>query len=115
MMSVASFQGRIRALARTVTIVGAIGGGWSAFAAAPATTVASVQSTRVADLVLLSNGFNAGLRQGMLCRVTRGTTDIAEILLVDLRPTCSSALIVNVAPKRSIRAGDVATIKVLKT
>ena len=75
----------------------------------------AVQPTRVADLVLLNNGFNAGLRQGMVCRLTRGTTEIAEVLLVELRPTCSAALILSVSPKQSIRTGDVAAIKILKT
>ena len=77
--------------------------------------VATVQSTRVADLVLFRGGFDAGLRQGMVCRVTRGTTEIAEVLLVELRPTCSAGLIMSVAPKQSIRAGDLAAIKVLKS
>jgi hypothetical protein len=86
-----------------------------AAASAPAAAVVAVQPTRVADLVLLDHGFNAGLRQGMVCRLTRGTTEIAEVLLVDLRPSCSAALILNVAPKQSIRAGDVASIKVLKS
>ena len=84
-------------------------------AAAPAAAVVSVQPTRIADLVMLDAGFDAGLRQGMVCRVTRGTTEIAEVLLVELRPSCSAALIVNVAPKQSIRAGDLAAIKVLKS
>ena len=84
-------------------------------AAAPAAAVVSVQPTRIADLVMLNGGFDAGLRQGMVCRVTRGTTEIAEVLLVELRPTCSAALIVSVAPKQSIRAGDTASIKVLKS
>ena len=83
--------------------------------AAPAAAVIAVEPTRVADLVLLSNGFNAGLRQGMICRISRGTTEVAEVLLVDLRPTCSAALILSVAPKQSIRAGDIASIKILKT
>jgi hypothetical protein len=77
--------------------------------------VVAVQPTRVADLILLDHGFNAGLRQGMVCRVTRGTTEIAEILLADLRPSCSSALILNVAAKQSIRAGDTVSVKILKT
>jgi hypothetical protein len=84
-------------------------------AAAPAAAVVSVQPTRVADLILLDHGFNAGLRQGMVCRVTRGTAEIAEILLVDLRPTCSAALILNIAAKQSIRTGDTASVKILKT
>ena len=84
-------------------------------AAAPVASVVAVEPSRVADLVLLSGGFDAGLRQGMVCRVTRGTTEIAEVLLVELRPSCSAALILNVAPKQSIRAGDLAAIKVLKS
>ena len=77
--------------------------------------VIAVQPARVADLVLLNGGFDAGLRQGMVCRVTRGTTAVAEVLLVELRPTCSAALILNLASRQSIRAGDTASIKVLKT
>ncbi len=77
--------------------------------------VVAVQPARVADLVMLGAGFDAGLRQGMVCRVTRGSLEIAEILLVDLRPSCAAALIVSVAPRQSIRAGDTASIKVIKT
>jgi hypothetical protein len=84
-------------------------------AAAPAARVASIEPTRVADVVLLRGGFNAGLRQGMVCRVTRGDAEIAEILLVELRPAHSAALILSVAPKQSIRPGDSAEIKILKT
>ena len=83
--------------------------------AAPVATVVAIQPTRVADLILLRGGFDAGLRQGMLCRVTRGSSEIAEVILVDLRPSHSAALIVNVAPKQSIRAGDHASIKIIKT
>ena len=84
-------------------------------AAAPSAIVVAVEPTRVADLIMLGRGFDAGLRQGMVCRVTRGTTEIAEVLLVDLRPTCSAALILGVAPKQSIHAGDVAAVKILKS
>ena len=83
--------------------------------AAPAATVVAIQPTRVADLILLRGGFDAGLRQGMICRLTRGSSEIAEVVLVDLRPSHSAALIVNVAPKQSIRVGDAASIKILKT
>ena len=51
----------------------------------------------------------------MICRLTRGSSEIAEVVLVDLRPSHSAALIVNVAPKQSIRVGDAASIKILKT
>src|SRR5688572_20946451 len=83
--------------------------------AAAAASVIAVEPNRVADLVLLDGGHNAGLRLGMVCRITRGTTAVAEVLLVDLRPGCSAALILSVVPKQSIRAGDVASVKILKT
>ena len=86
-----------------------------AASASGALEVVAVQPSRVADLVLLGHGFDAGLRQGMVCRVTRGTTDIAEILLVEVRPSCSAALITSIAPKQSIHAGDAAALKILKT
>lgn len=84
-------------------------------AAASSAAVVGIESTRVADVVLLGNGFNAGLRQGMVCRITRGGAEIAEVLLVEVRPTCGAALIVSVAPKQSIRPGDLAAVKVLKS
>ena len=84
-------------------------------AAVPAAAIIAVEPTRVADLVLLRGGFNAGLRQGMVCRVTRGATEIAEILLVELRPSHAAALILGVVPRHSIRPGDIASVKILKT
>ena len=77
--------------------------------------VVAVQPARTADLVLLGHGFDAGLRQGMVCRITRGAAEVAEVLLVEVRPTCSAALITSLAPKQSIHAGDVAALKILKT
>jgi hypothetical protein len=100
-----------------VAVVAAVVQLTSAFlpAATASAAVVAVESTRVADVVLLGSGFNAGLRQGMVCRVTRGLTEIGEILLVELRPSSSAALILSVAPKQSIRSGDLAAIKVLKS
>jgi hypothetical protein len=80
-----------------------------------AVEVAGVHPARAADLVVLAGGFDAGLRSGMVCRVTRGAKEIAEVLLVDLRPRCSTALILGVASGHSIQPGDLARIKVLKT
>jgi len=77
--------------------------------------VVAVQPTPTADLVLLNRGFDAGLRQGMVCRVARAGDEIAEVLLVEIRPSFSAALITSVAPNHSIRPGDVASIKVLKS
>ncbi len=77
--------------------------------------VVAVQSTRVADLVLLGAGFDASLRAGMVCKVTRGGTAIGEIVLVELRAGFSAALIRQLAPGQSIRTGDVASVNALKT
>jgi hypothetical protein len=74
-----------------------------------------VQAAAPSALVLIGNGFNAGLRQGMVCRITRGSAEIAEVVLVELRPSTSAALILTVAPKQSIRPGDLAAVKVLKS
>jgi hypothetical protein len=51
----------------------------------------------------------------MVCRVARGGAEIAEVLLVELRPTCAAALITRMAPGQRILAGDVASLKILKT
>jgi len=107
----ASFRGlRAAALVAIVHLTSTI-----IHAATPSLAVAAIQPTRVADLVLLNGGFDAGLRQGMVCRVTRGSADIAEVLLVEVRPTCSAALITSLAPAQSIHAGDTAAVKILKT
>jgi hypothetical protein len=107
-------------LRRTFTLLAfalaATGAGRAAgtLSVAPAPVV-GVRATRVADLVLLGAGFDAGFRQGMICRVTRGNADIAEVLLVELRDHASAALILTLAPKQSVRAGDLATVKTFKT
>lgn len=77
--------------------------------------VLSVQPSRVADIVLLGRGFDSGLRQGMVCRITRGSLEVAEVLVVDTRTSVAAALIVTISPKQAIRIGDTANIKVLKS
>lgn len=79
-----------------------------------AAPVVAVQATRVADVVLLGAGFEAGLRQGMVFSVVRSGVEIAEVVLVELRPRAGAALILQLAPGQSIRAGDTATVKTLK-
>lgn len=77
--------------------------------------VVGVHPTRVADLILLDAGFDAGFRPGMVCRVVRSGLEVAEVLLVELRPSYSAALIVSLAPRQAIRVGDSARIKLLKS
>ena len=100
-----------RATRRVALCLWAGAGGMLNAVAVPSAPVVAVQAASAADLVVLGSGFDAGLRQGMVCRVTRGATEVGEILLVDLRPTCSSALILSMAPKQSIRPGDLAAVK----
>jgi hypothetical protein len=115
MTNCASIVSPFRRVCAAVLAALVIGQSSLVIAAAPSATVVAVQTTRVADVVLLGGGFDAGLRQGMVCRVMRGTTEIAEVLLVDLRPACSAALILSVASRQSIRPGDLAGAKILKT
>lgn len=89
---------------------------WVRGAGLPAVAeVVAFHPGRHADLVLLNRGFDAGLREGMVCRLNRGTSVVAEILLVDLRPGCGAALILSVSPQQAIRRGDSASIKLLKS
>lgn len=102
------------ALFAVVITTGLRGAGLVANRSIDTAAVVAVQPTRVADVVLLGAGFEAGLRQGMVFSVVRGGEAIAEIVLVDLRPRASAALILQLSPGQSIRAGDTATVKTLK-
>jgi hypothetical protein len=77
--------------------------------------VAAIHSSRLADLVIIRQGYNSGLRQGMVCSVKRGRAEIAEVLLVGLRPDTSAAVILLVSPNQSIRVDDLIAVKILKT
>jgi hypothetical protein len=86
--------------------------------AAATQTVAAVQDVRperLADIVVLNAGYSAGLRQGMVCRVKRGSVEIAEVIVVNLRFDCSAAMIMGLSPGTAIRAGDEVEIKLLKS
>jgi len=84
-------------------------------AAAPVGTVAGIASGPVADLVVVGRGLDAGFRSGMVCRVTRPNADIGELLLVEVRPTCASALITQLSAGQSVRVGDLVTSKISKS
>ncbi len=64
-----------------------------------------------ADLVILDAGIEAGLRQGMVCTVSRDGRPLGELLLVDLRPRAASALILELAPGQSLQPGDSVAVK----
>jgi hypothetical protein len=77
--------------------------------------VVAVDANRVADLVLLGGGFETGLREGMICRISRGSLEVAEVQLVGLRAHAGAALILGLAPGQTVQPGDLASVKVSKT
>ncbi|WP_043584341.1 hypothetical protein [Geminisphaera colitermitum] len=79
-----------------------------------ATTVLNIHTAQAADIVVLGAGYEAGLRQGMVCQITRSGTLIGEILLVDLRPKATAALILNLENGQSIQPGDTASVKTIR-
>ena len=83
-------------------------------AAVPVSVVA-VESGAKADVVVLDGGYQAGLRSGMVCRVVRDTAEVGEVLLVEVRPSVSAALILSLAPRQSVRPGDAAAVKLFKS
>jgi len=86
-----------------------------ACAATPVGTVAGIASGPIADLVVVGRGLDAGFRAGMVCRVARASAEIGELLLVEVRPTCASALITNLSVGQSVRVGDAVVIKISKS
>jgi hypothetical protein len=78
-------------------------------------SVIAFEGTESADLVLVGAGLGSGLRQGMSCLVSREGRRVAELLLVETRPSVSSALIVGTASGEAVRRGDAVSIKTLKT
>lgn len=97
-----------------LTALAALGYGM-AVASTPMGAVAGIAADSVADLVVVAAGSDVGFRSGMVCRVTRGRTEVGELVLVEVRPSCSSGLITSLARSQSVRAGDSVTSKLLKS
>ena len=74
-----------------------------------------VASMPVADLVFIDAGYEAGLRQGMVCVASRDSEKLGELLLVDLRPGGASALILDLKSGRSLQSGDSVTVKTISS
>jgi hypothetical protein len=77
--------------------------------------ISLVAQTSIADLVILDNGHDAGLRQGMVCVATRNGDLIGELLLVDLRPRTASALILDLYSDAALRPGDLVAVKTVSS
>lgn len=77
--------------------------------------IAFIEATSAADLVVLDAGFEAGLRQSMVCQVSRAGETLGKVLLVELRSSASTALILNLTAGRSLQLGDVVTVQTVST
>lgn len=79
-----------------------------------AAVVSEVMPTLAADVVLLDGGLEQGLRLGMVCRVTRGSSDVGELIIIESRSDQSAGLILELVEESIIQAGDIARIKTLQ-
>lgn len=77
--------------------------------------VVEVRAGTLTDLVVIRGGYESGLRQGMICRVARGGSEVGELVLVELRDRYATALITRLAPREHIRSGDFAAVKVQRS
>ncbi len=73
--------------------------------------VHDIVSTEVTDLVMIPAGYHSGYRPGMICHVRRGETEIAEIMMVEVRNEVSAGIIVNLFTDEVIERGDVVRVK----
>lgn len=76
--------------------------------------VAEVMPALAADVVLLDGGLEQGLRLGMVCRVSRGSNDVGELIIIESRSDRSAGLILELVEETIIQAGDIARIKTLQ-
>jgi hypothetical protein len=103
-LCLASF-GAVQVSAATIKVERSIG-------TAQISRIASLPS---ADLVVLDAGFEAGLREGMVCTVSRGDESLGELLLVDLRPRAATALILDLAAGQRLQSGDAVAVKTVSS
>jgi cell shape-determining protein MreC len=80
-----------------------------------AARISRVESTPSADIVLIDAGHEAGLRQGMVCVATRDGARLGELLLVDMRNSASSALILDLESGATLRSGDQVAVKTVSS
>jgi DUF917 family protein len=77
--------------------------------------ILKIEKTSVADLVVLDAGYEAGLRQSMVCQVTRSGEALGKLLLVELSHQTATALILNLNTGRSLLSGDIVTVQTVST
>ncbi len=76
--------------------------------------VIHLEVTPAGDLVVLDNGFDAGLRPGMHCEVWRQGEVVSDIIIVAARTDRSVAVIPEGGPAGLPQAGDTVLAKMLQ-
>lgn len=77
--------------------------------------IARIAPLPEADLVVLNAGFDAGFRQGMVCTVVRSGEKVGELMLVDLRRSASTALILDLTSGLGLQPGDSVAVKTVSS
>ena len=77
--------------------------------------IVRIEALPAADLVVLDAGYEAGLRQSMVCKVSRGGEFLGELLLVELRPRAATALILHRTTGRTLQSGDTVAVQTVST
>jgi hypothetical protein len=77
--------------------------------------IVRIEATPAADLVVLDAGYEAGLRQSMVCQVSRSGESLGKLLLVELRSKSATALILNLTTVRSLLSGDAVAVQTVST
>lgn len=77
----------------------------------PHAQVRKIVSGTTSDLVLLEGGYRQNIRPGMVCLVEQSGRAIAALVIAESTADHAVALILELAPRAAIKAGDTAKIK----
>lgn len=73
--------------------------------------VVRVQAGARADLVILNAGYAAGVRPGMQLHLSRQGKAIASLVVAEATQDSAAALILDLSPNETVKAGDSAKVK----
>lgn len=79
-----------------------------------AAPVKEVLAGESADMVVLDGGTRQGFRNGMICRIDRGSRTIGEVIIIASHRQRAAALILQIAPETTIQSGDIARIQTIQ-
>lgn len=73
--------------------------------------VQAIEAVSSLDIVFIEGGASQGFRAGMVCEVFQSSSVVGEVILIEVSPESSAALILNLKPNQSLEAGDTLRIK----